>query len=235
MRLSAPIYKLKRRAKLMARDELIPLHEAQDRVANIEGFSAWSLLAARTATAGDAGGILSELTDGDMLLIAARPGHGKTRLALQLLLDASGEGRRSVLFTLEYSEREAIDRFKALSRQLPQTLPEIITSDGICADYIISHLTGAPRGTVAAIDYLQILDQQRTKPPLSVQMAALQAFARDTGVILASVSQIDRSYQPEAAPVPSLSDLRLPNPIPPGLFSKACFLNAGEIRFQKLI
>jgi hypothetical protein len=37
MRLSAPIYKLKRRAKLMARDENIALHEALDRLAREEG------------------------------------------------------------------------------------------------------------------------------------------------------------------------------------------------------
>lgn len=239
MRLSAPIYQLKRRARLMARDEGIPLHRAQDRIAASEGFSAWSLLAARASEAGDVGPILPRLADGDMLLIAARPGQGKTRIALQLLLDAAREGRRSVLFSLEYSEREAADRFHALSRRSPDPspnpLPEIMTSDGICAYYIVGHLAGSPRGTVAVIDYLQILDQQRTKPPLSTQMEVLQAFARTTGVILAVVSQIDRSYEPQAAPVPGLSDLRLPNPIPPGSFSKACFLHAGEVRFQNLI
>jgi replicative DNA helicase len=169
-----------------------------------------------------------------MLLIAGRPGHGKTRIALRLLLDATKDGRQSVLFSLEYSEREAVDRFHELSRHLLKTLPDIVTSDDICADYIVSHLGGSPKGTVAVIDYLQILDQQRTKPPLSEQMQVLKTFARKTGVIVAVISQIDCSYESEVAPVPSLSDVRLPNPIPPAIFSKACFLNAGEIRFQNL-
>lgn len=235
MRLSAPIYQLKRRAKLLARDEKIPLHQAQARIAADEGFPAWSLLAARVAADADAGALLPKLADGDMLLIAARPGHGKTRLGLRLLLDAAREGRRSTLFSLEYTEREAMDRIRALADHMPETMPEIVTSDDICADYIVRHLSDAPGGTVAVIDYLQILDQQRTKPPLSEQMEVLRTFALGTGVILAVISQIDRSYEPEAASVPGLADLRLPNPIPPGIFSKACFLNAGEVRLQDLL
>lgn len=235
MRLSAPIYQLKRRARLLAREEKIPLHQAQARIAAAEGFAAWSLLAARASAGSGVGELLAGLADGDMLIIAARPGQGKTRLGLQLLLHASREGRRSVLFSLEYTERAAMDRVRALSGRLPDTMPEILTSDDICADYIARHLTGAPAGTVAVIDYLQILDQQRTKPPLSDQMTLLRTFARRTGVILAFISQVDRSYEPEAAPVPGFADLRLPNPIPRGIFTKACFLHGGTIRLESLI
>jgi hypothetical protein len=32
--------------------------------------------------------------------------------------------------------------------------------------------------------------------------------------------------------LPGLSDLRLPNPIDPGTFSKACFLHAGAVRLE---
>ncbi|MFK4531760.1 hypothetical protein ABIF90_009741 [Bradyrhizobium japonicum] len=47
MRLSAPIYHLKRKAKRLSREEGIPLHDALDRIAATEGFSAWSMLAAK--------------------------------------------------------------------------------------------------------------------------------------------------------------------------------------------
>ncbi|WP_353429444.1 DNA helicase [Paracoccus denitrificans] len=235
MRLSAPIYQLKRRAKLLARDENIPLHQAQARIAAEEGFAAWSLLAARVTADADVSALLPQLVNGDMLLIAARPGHGKTRLGLRLLLDAALDGRRSALFSLEYTEREAMERFRALADPLPETIPEIITTDDICADYIIHHLRGAPSGSVALIDYLQILDQKRTKPPLSDQVKALQAFTRSTGAILSVIAQIDRSYASEAASVPGFTDLRLPNPIPASIFSKACFLNAGEVRLQSMV
>ena len=168
MRLSVPIYQLKRRAKLLARDENIPLHEAQDRIACDEGFSAWSALSARMAMKSQGSALLPRLSNGDMLLLGARPGHGKTLLGLQLLLDAGRDGRRAVFFTLEFTDQEARERIRSLDGNALETAPEIVTSGDISADFIVQHLADAPRGTVAVIDYLQILDQQRSKPPLSL-------------------------------------------------------------------
>ena len=234
MRLSAPIYQLKRRAKLLVRDEKIALHEALDRIAREEGFAEWSLLSSHFAMKSPSTAMLSRLSAGDLLLLGARPGHGKTLLGLQLLLDAIDEGRKAVFFTLEYTEREAMERIRALGGD-PHGLGdklEIVASDDISADYIIRHLSGSARGTVAVIDYLQILDQQRSKPALSEQMRALQHFARQTGVVLGFISQIDRSFDPATKALPDMSDIRLPNHIDPGLFSKACFLHNGEVRLQ---
>jgi hypothetical protein len=231
MRLSVPIYQLKRRAKLIARDQKIPLHEAQDRIAREEGFSAWSALSARMAATSPSSALLSMLADGDMLLLGARPGQGKTLMGLQLLLDAARDRRRSVFFTLEYTDREVMQRLQLLDGEVRHA-PEIVTSGDICADFIVRYLAGAPRGTVAVIDYLQILDHQRSKPALSEQMTVLNAFARGNGIILGFISQIDRSFDPGLDPLPSLDDVRRPNPIPAGLFSKACFLHAGKTRIQ---
>lgn len=64
------------------------------------------------------------------------------------------------------------------------------------------------------------------------QVRTLKAFARDSGVVLVFISQIDRSYDPAKKPVPDISDIRLPNPLDLSLFSKTCFLNRGEIRFE---
>ncbi|MBS1032838.1 DNA helicase [Gluconobacter cerinus] len=233
MKLSAPIYQLKRRAKLLARNEHVPLHTALDRVARDEGFARWGLLSARVATAATASEMLSRLSDGDMLLMGARPGHGKTLLGLQLLLDAIRDGRRGVFFTLEYTEQETHARIRSLeggSSGLGTAL-EIVTSDEICAEYIMRYLADASPGTVAVIDYLQILDQRRKKPELSEQITSLQNFARKTGNILAFVSQIDRGYDPEVKPLPDMQDIRLPNTVDVGLFSKACFLHDGKAQF----
>lgn len=234
MRLSAPIYQLKRRAKRLARDERIALYEALDRIAREEGFAGWSLLSSRLTMNSPSKALLSRLADGDLLLLGARPGHGKTLLGLQLLLDAACEGRRAVFFTLEYTERETRERIHSLNKDahgLGGKL-EIVTSDDISAAFIVPHLSGSPRGTIAVIDYLQILDQQRSKPPLSEQMLVLQEFARKTGTILGFISQIDRSFDAEHEPMPGVQDIRLPNPIELGIFSKACFLHNGEVRLQ---
>ena len=94
MKLSAPIFQLKRRAKLLARKNNVPLHEALDQIAREEGFARWSLLSSQIAAGSLSKTVLSRLNDGDLLLVAGRPGHGKTTLGLQLLLDAARDGRR---------------------------------------------------------------------------------------------------------------------------------------------
>lgn len=234
MRLSAPIYQLKRRAKILAKDERIALHEALDRIAREEGFAGWSLLSSKFAMSSPSITVLSRLSGGDLLLLAARPGHGKTLLGLRLLLDAARQGRKAVFFTLEYTERETRDRIRSLegdTHGFGDKL-EIVTSDDISADFIIRHLSGLSAGTVAVIDYLQILDQQRSKPALSEQMLALRDFARKTGIVLGFISQIDRSFVPARKHIPDIRDIRLPNPIDLAIFSKACFLHNGEVDLQ---
>lgn len=105
-------------------------------------------------------------------------------------------------------------------------------SDAISADYIVGMLAAAARGTLVVIDYLQLLDQKRENPDLMAQVRTLKAFARDKGLILIFISQIDRSYDPVKKPCPDISDVRLPNPLDLSLFNKTCFLNKGEIRFH---
>lgn len=234
MRLSAPLFRLKRRARLLSRDEKIPLNVALDRIAREEGFTAWSLLSAHHAKASPTRAMLSRLEDGDLLLLAARPGHGKTLIGLQLLLDAVKEGRNGVFFTLVHTEREVVERLRSLgSASVDAGGPvSIVTSDDICSDLIISHMDGAEAGTIAVIDYLQVLDQQRSKPELSVQIDALGGFARGSGVVLAFLSQISRAYDPALKPLPDIRDINLPNRLDPAVFSKTCFLHDGEMRFQ---
>ncbi len=234
MKLSAPIYRLKRKAKELARKDDIPLHLALDRVAIGEGFGAWSLLAARSAESLSAEGLLAWLEPGDLLLIGARPGHGKTLLSLQLAVEAMKAGRRAVFFTLEYTAKDVLGRFRALGVDPAQfeALFSFDDSEAISADHIMRALAEAPRGTLAIVDYLQLLDQKRGNAELADQIRDLKAFALARGVILAFISQIDRSYDPAAKPCPDLGDVRLPNPLDLSLFSKTCFLNEGEVRFQ---
>ncbi|HEV7339667.1 MAG TPA: DNA helicase [Bosea sp. (in: a-proteobacteria)] len=234
MKLSAPVYRLKRKARELSRKENIPLHLALDRIAIGEGFGAWSLLSARSAEMLSAAGLLDRLAPGDLLLIGARPGQGKTLLSLQLAVEAMKAGRRAVFFTLEYTARDVLGRFRALGVEPAQfeALFAFDDSDEINADHIMQVLADAPDGTLAIVDYLQLLDQKRGNPELGAQISALKAFARERGLILGFISQIDRSYDPATKPCPDLDDVRLPNPLDLSLFSKACFLNAGEVRFQ---
>jgi replicative DNA helicase len=234
MKLSAPIYHLKRKAKLLSREENVPLHEALDRIAEQEGFGGWSLLAAKVSAAATAGKLFARLAPGDLVLVGARPGQGKTLMGLELAVEAMKSGNRGAFFTLEYTEKDMLDRFRAIGveRANFDGLFEFDSSDAISADYIVKKLAAAPRGTLVVIDYLQLLDQKRENPELMVQVRTLESFARDRGLIFVFISQIDRSYDPLTKPCPDLEDVRLPNPLDLTLFSKTCFLNNGEVQFR---
>lgn len=234
MKLSAPLYHLKRKAKLLSREEKIPLHQALDRIAVDEGFSGWSLLAAKASAVAPASKVFAQLLPGDLVLLGARPGHGKTLLGLELAVKAMKAGHRGVFFTLEYTEKDMQDRFRDIGadRTRFDGLFEFDNSDAISADYITKRLETASRGTLVVIDYLQLLDQKRENPDLMVQVRMLKSFARDRGLIIVFISQIDRSYDPLTKPCPDLNDVRLPNPLDLKLFNKTCFLNNGEVQFR---
>lgn len=233
MKLSAPLFRLKRQAKLLARAENIPLHAALDCIAASEGFASWSLLAARAATLSPAAKLCARLSSGDMLLLGARPGQGKTLLGLELAVEAMKAGNRALFFTLEYTEAQTDERLRALGIDLVPWRERFVFdgSDDISADYIVDRLHDAPAGMLAVIDYLQLLDQKRANPDLATQLRVLHAFARERGVVFVFLSQIDRRFDPAARPVPTLEDVRLPNRVDLSLFSKTCFLNEGEVRF----
>ncbi|MBB3611783.1 DNA helicase [Rhizobium sp. BK602] len=234
MRLSAPLYRLKRKARLMSRAQNIPLHQALDRIAAEEGFRGWSLLATRTEEITPAGEIFSRLNLGDLVLLGARPRHGKTLMSLRLAVEAMKAGNRGIFFTLEYTERDIQSRFEAIGATFEhfKGLFAFDTSDAISADYIIERLASAPGGTLVVVDYLQILDQDRQKPELMAQVRALKAFAREKGLIMIFISQIDRSYETSAKAYPDLADVRLPNPLDLTLFDKTFFLNRGEVQLR---
>ncbi len=237
MKLSAPIHRLKRQAKLLSRDRKIPLHAALDTIANGEGFKSWSMLSHMAdGTITSISELYGRLDPGDLVLIGARPRHGKTLLSLRLLIEAMKRGKHGLFFSLEYSFRDIAARFQSLDTDIASYASYFTfdNSEAICADYIIERLASEPHGSFAVIDYLQILDQNRQKPELMVQIKALQNFVRQSGMIILCISQIDRSYDAEQKSCPDLEDVRLPNPLDLRLFNKACFLNNAEISFHKL-
>ena len=233
--LSAPLYRLRREARRLARDASIPLHAALDQIAHSQGFARWSLLAARHAAMAPAERLLDWLEPGDLLLIGARPGQGKTRLGLELASLAARRGGRAVFFTLEWDARTVVERLRAQGAELAALAPrfEIDDSPAICAGHIVERLAEAPRGTLAVVDYLQLLDQKRSNPDLAPQIDQLATFARHRGVTLAFISQIDRRYDPAAKPLPGLEDVRLPNPLDLAVFGKTCFLHGGRFRMRE--
>lgn len=232
MRLSSPIYTLKRQAKLLARDNDIKLHEALNQIAIKEGFGDWSHLANSYSKATPAKEIMSQLNPGDMVLIGARPGHGKTLLGLELTALANKSNRTGYVFSLDCNEADVWDRFEKLGFDPKEHDRPIVvdTSDDICAAHIIERLSDTPNRVLAVVDYLQLLDQKRSNPPLEEQVRALKKFAIERGAIVAMISQIDRTFELSSTDMPSVEDIRLPNPVDLRLFDKLCFLHNGEVQ-----
>ena len=236
MKLSVPVYSLKRLAKNLSREKNIPLHAALNRVAQEEGFQSWGLLAARLAAESPTDKLLSRLAPGDLVLLGARPGQGKTLMGLDLAMASAKSGRSGWFFTLEWSASDLLSGLQTLGAS-PTAISERFqfdNSDAICASYVIERLSAAEDGAVVVIDYLQILDQKRENPPIAVQVQSLRAFARIRGLIVVFISQIDRSFDSMLQPLPSLADVRLPNPLDLTQFDKACFLNKGAIHMSAI-
>ncbi len=243
MKLSAPIYRLKRQAKLLSRRENVPLHKALDSVAQQEGFTSWSLLATQLRNNKLGQSLLQRLNAGDLLLLGARPGHGKTLLSIELAIEAMTTGHKSFFFSLEYTESDIANSFNGLGSDMTG-FGELFAFDGsenICAAYMIEQLAQAPIDSVVIVDYLQLLDQNRNTPPLMEQVQALKTFAQDRGLIFVFISQIQKTFDTEQKTpgetqnrLPELADVRLPNPLNLALFDKSCFLNSGEIEIRAL-
>lgn len=234
MKLSSPVYSLKRKAKEYARTHCIDLTKALDIVARGEGFNNWSLLAARLSSTNPAKILLSSLEHGDLVLVGARPGHGKTLLSLELIVRAIESGENGYFFTLEWNVSDILKRLSIIGTDVKSLDGkfQFDNSEHINAEYIINNLDSAKHGTLVAIDYLQLLDQRIGNPDLGTQIQMLSNFAKQRKLIIVMVSQIKRDFEQSGKPYPELEHVRKLSPMDLRHFDKTCFLNSGEIQIS---
>jgi len=231
MNISAPIYQLKSRAKAIRKRRGIKLSQALDEVATQEGFANWSLLVSKQGDLlpNNFNEVLDYLNPADLVLVAARPRMGKTVFVSGLLAQACEEERHtSFLFTLVDTEQDARSRVEECFDQ-PGVNFRVDCSNEISARYIIDQVSSEiGRGSLIIVDYLQLLDEKRTLPPVQEQVAVLKAFARSSGCIVIFLCQIDRQVAARQDPEPKVTDIRLPNPLDMDLFNKVFLLHRPQ-------
>jgi len=238
MKLSAPIHILKSRAKELKRTKSITMTEALNLISQGEGYSSWSLLQSKSEsiTPRSKEEILEYLNPGDLMLIGARPGSGKTTLALEILVQATSENIRSYFFSLEYTHHDAANRINQLNADIGADHPLLTLdfSDDISSSYIKARTrNNLSNGSLIVIDYLQLLDQKRSNPEVQLQVEELKEFAKEQQCIILFLSQIDRSFENKRDVLPSLNDVRAPNPLDLSLFNKVMFLHEGKKVFTR--
>lgn len=239
MKISNPIYVLRRQAKELKRRQDVSLSEALNQVASREGFDSWSLLMSKSQSVFPTkySETLGFLNDGDLVLVAARPGVGKTTFSIGLFAQAIEEERpRGFCFTLVESPPQLERRIARYSAKFANAQangtgeedaePYLLSySNDICAEYIISESRHQLEpGSLIIVDYLQLLSEKRTHPPLQEQVEQLKKFASEVGCIILFICQLDRQVESRTNQKPPLEDIRLPNPLDLGLFNKIILL-----------
>lgn len=234
MKLSAPIHVLKSKAKKLKLEHSITMVEALNEVAKSEGLASWSLLQAKSEDIfpGSFKEVLPFFNPGDMILVGARPGMGKTSFAIGLFVEAINQNKpKHFFFSLSEVHRDIETRMTNYDSSTREKRQSYLCdySEMICADYIIEKTDGlVGPGSLIIIDYLQLLDQRRSTPEIKEQLSALKNFAIKSRAIILFISQVDRTLELKQDRRPTTNDIRVVNELDIKVFNKILFLYHDE-------
>lgn len=177
------------------------------------------------------------LRKGELTLLAAHTGVGKTGLATQIYVNAAQSGIRTIVDSLEMTDKQnlqriyaqrtgipvdAMDRKDGLSDAQWELLGEAASEVSRLPISFVTHartveelraIVEAKPPQLLVIDYLQLLEtRKRTESEvtrLGAISVALKAIAREINIPVLALAQLKRTdSQGRAAVVPILSDLR---------------------------
>src|ERR671935_748848 len=172
-------------------------------------------------------------TQGDLVVLAARPSVGKTSLALAMAFNIAKRGHPTLLFSLEMDAKQIVSRFLAMNSRSDLLalrtgnvfdteaatalagLPILI--DDTPGISIMELRTKARRAStndrleVIVVDYIQLMrtdgDEDNRVQEIGVIVRNLKALARELNVVVIGLSQLSRAAG-DAGLEPKLSTLR---------------------------
>jgi replicative DNA helicase len=186
------------------------------------------------------------LTEGQLIILAARPSMGKSVFA-QNLAENIGKQKTVLFFSLEMTYKEIVDRivchkadidmcklkqkggmktnefarFVSIIPELKETLLHITdasyqtvdTIKKITTEYLEEIKTSNLETGLIVIDHLSLISTKNSKAATKNDMVgeitgALKAFAKDIGIPILLISQLNRNSTSRVNNKPQLSDLR---------------------------
>jgi replicative DNA helicase len=163
---------------------------------------------------------LDQLTGGfqrsDLIILAARPGVGKTSFSLGLAYNAALAGKVVAVFNLEMPAEQLVQRLLSMETGIDSELQIYIDDTpgiGIMELRSKARRLQAERGLdFVQIDYLQLMQGSRRSDnrvqEVSEISRGLKGLARELNVPVLSMAQLSRSVESRTSHIPMLSDLR---------------------------
>lgn len=174
---------------------------------------------------------------GQLITVAARPGHGKSDLACQIVTNTAMAGTASLIVSIEMGLEELQDRWMAQASRLKHSrlrAGEISDRDWTHISEGVAKLADVPlyvhddpaanlatiryqaRRTpnlgLVVVDYLQLMDSIGAHENRQTEVAGLsrglKRLARDLGVPVIALAQLNRGVEQRLDKRPMTSDLR---------------------------
>ncbi|MCK4870709.1 MAG: replicative DNA helicase [Gammaproteobacteria bacterium] len=182
--------------------------------------------------------ITTGLHDGDLVIVAGRPSSGKTTIASNIARHAALEGKSALFFSLEMPKDQIVNReiaaigsiefskirsgkmedtdwprMTSAVSQLNQKRLLIDDSPGLTVNQIRSRArkTKKQHGlSLIVVDYLQLMEGRGDNRTQQIEMISrgLKGLAKELGVPVIALSQLNRSLEQRTNKRPMMSDLR---------------------------
>ena len=155
------------------------------------------------------------LREAQSIVVAGRPGHGKSVLVCQVARTFAERGEPALILSLEMLKREIAGRFAATTeRSKLRTLPVLFDDSAVQSNKICSRIRYAYRRhgiKIAVLDYLQLVQPDDRKAQRERQVAevsrSMKLLARELKIPIVTACQLNRQSANEKRK-PRLSDLR---------------------------